>query len=454
MTKRILSVTTLLLAVNLIAAEGELKSPLRSGPMLGYSEMTETAVWLQTREPALTQIRYWKIGDPASSRLSEVIETRRESDFIARFILGGLDPGSRYEYELYLDSKRVPLPAGIAFQTQKLWQWRTDPPSFRFAVGSCAYINDPPFDRPGTPYGANMEIFETIANQKPDFMVWLGDNVYYREADWSAESSMRYRYAHDRSLPQLQRLLATTHHYATWDDHDYGPNDSDRTFPLKETSLRIFKDYWANPSYGQDHTPGVFGRFVWGDAEFFLLDDRYHRSPNKMPVTAGKVMFGEAQMRWLMESLRSSNATFKIVVSGNQVMNPTQLDSVEQLLDFPAERDTLLNFLRSEKISGVLFLSGDKHQTELIRLPVDDLYPLYDLTISPLTAGTYFDPKEPPNPVRVDGTLVHTVRNFAILEISGPAKQRALSMTVFDPAGAPLWKRTLRASELAPAAGN
>lgn len=449
MTKRTLSAFVLLFAVNLIAAENDPGSPLRSGPMLGYSEMTETAIWLQTREPARAQIRYWKTGDTASARLSDVIDTKRESDFIARFIIAGLDPGTRYEYELYLDGKRVPPPAGATFQTQKLWQWRTDPPTFRFAVGSCAFINDAQFDRPGTPYGANFEIFETIASQKPDFMLWLGDNVYYREADWSAESSMRYRYAHDRALPQLQRLLGTMHHYATWDDHDFGSNDSDRTFPMKEASLRIFKDYWANRSYGQDQIPGVFGRFVWGDAEFFLLDDRYHRSPNRMPVTGEKVMFGEGQMRWLMESLRSSSATFKIIASGNQMVNPNQLDNVEEFADFPAERDALMSFLRSEKISGVLFLTGDKHQTELIRLPVDGLYPLYDLTVSPLTAGTYFDPKEPPNPLRVEGTLVHVVRNFAILEISGPAKQRSLTMTVFDPAGSALWKRTLRASELA-----
>jgi alkaline phosphatase D len=449
MTRRILFVLLLLFALNLIAAEDNPKSPLRSGPMLGYSEMTETTVWLQTREPARAQIRYWKTGDPDSSRLSDVFDTKRESDFIARFIIGGLDPGTRYEYELYLDGKRVPISQGAAFQTQKLWQWRTDPPPFRFAVGSCAYINDAPFDRPGTPYGANMEIFETIANQKPDFMVWLGDNVYYREADWSAESSMRYRYAHDRALPQLQRLLATAHHYATWDDHDYGPNDSDRTYPMKETSLRIFKDYWANRSYGQDQTPGVFERFVWGDAEFFLLDDRYYRSPDKMPAAPDKVMFGEAQLRWLMESLRSSNATFKIIASGNQMVNPIQLDYVEQFLDYPVERGRLLDFLRNEKISGVLFLSGDKHQTELIRLPVADLYPLYDLTTSPLTAGTYFDAKEPPNPLRVEGTQ-QAVRNFAILEITGPAKQRVLTMTVFDTAGSPLFKRTIPASELVP----
>ena len=98
-------------------------------------------------------------------------------------------------------------------------------PDFRFVIGSCAYINDPPYDRPGEPYGGEYEIFEQIAAQRPDFMIWLGDNVYLREPDWNSEAGILYRYTHTRSLPQLQKLLRICPHYAIWDDHDFGPND-------------------------------------------------------------------------------------------------------------------------------------------------------------------------------------------------------------------------------------
>jgi alkaline phosphatase D len=74
-------------------------------------------------------------------------------------------------------------------------------------------------------------------------MVWMGDNIYLREADWSAESSIFRRYTHTRSHPLLQKLLGSTHHYATWDDHDYGPNNSDRSLWNKKittTPLNFF----------------------------------------------------------------------------------------------------------------------------------------------------------------------------------------------------------------------
>jgi alkaline phosphatase D len=419
---------------------------LRSGPMLGYSEMTETVVWLQTRQPSRVQLRFWKQGQPETARLSEAIQTDESADQIARFKLGGLEFGAKYDYEVYINGLRVALPYGASFQTQPMWRYRTAPPSFRVAIGSCAYINDAPYDRPGNPYGQGYEIFTALAAQKPDLMIWLGDNVYYREADWLTESAMRYRYAHTRELRELQPLLASTHNYAIWDDHDYGPNDSDRTFRLRDASLRIFKDYWANEVYGADGVPGVFGRFEWGDVEFFLLDDRYHRAPNQWPKGPDKVMYGPEQMRWLMESLLSSRATFKLIVGGGQMLNP--LTYFEAWGNFPDEQRRFLDFLREAKINGVLFVSGDRHHAELIKRDEPGVYPLYEFTSSPLTAGGSRLEREENNPARVPGTWVTTVKNFGLIEVSGPADARTLTMRTLDRTGKELWRHQIKAADL------
>lgn len=439
-----------LLFVSIVSAQQSQPDPsewLRSGPMLGYSEMTETVVWLQTRRPCRAQIRFWKQGQAQTARLSEIVQTTQEGDLIARFKIDKLEFGTKYDYEVYLDGLRVALAHSATFQTQPMWRYRTDPPGFRVAIGSCAYINDAPYDRPGDPYGKGMEIFTTIAAQKPDLMIWLGDNVYYRDADWLTESGMRHRYSQNRELNELKALFASTHNYATWDDHDYGPNDSDRTFRLKDESLRVFKDYWANQTYGTPDTPGVFGRFEWGDVEFFLVDDRYHRSPNRMPEGPDKMMLGEAQLRWLMESLRSSGATFKIIVSGSQMIN-TQ-NAFEAFSRFPVERDRLFNFIRDAKISGVVFLSGDRHHTELIKLSQPGMYTLYDFTSSPLTSGGRRIPEEENNPARVAGTWVTDgIKNFGLLELSGPLRSRVLTLRTLDLTGKEMWKHEIKEAEL------
>lgn len=421
---------------------------LQSGPMVGYSELTEVALWVQTVYPAHVQFRYWPEGQSSvtMAALSPEIKTTREDDCIAQVVLSGLKSGAKYNYELYIDGRLVSRPYRTSFQAQAFWQWRTEPPAFTVAIGSCAYINEPEFDRPGTPYGGDYEIFTAIAAKQPDVMLWLGDNVYYREPEFYSVAQMRHRYEHDRALPEWQALLGATHNYAIWDDHDFGPNNSDQTYRMKKDALTIFKSYWANPAYGLDETPGVFFNFTWGDVEFFMLDDRYHRSPDDAPDSPDKVMFGAAQMHWLKNALVSSHAPFKFIAGGNQMLNPQV--SEESFGAYKNEQTDLLNWIKSNKIPGVLFLSGDVHRTELIRLDDSNFYPLYDYSCSPLTAGTYSPDRMKENPVIVNGTSVVGKRNFGLLHFEGPRKDRKLTMECYDKAGALLWKHEVKANDL------
>ncbi len=442
----------LLLALpgGLRAHEEPAVSPLLSGPMVGFSDVGEVEIWLQTRLAGRAQLRFWLAGAEVSARLSREITTGDAGDRIARFRLINLVPGARYEYEVYIDGRRIGLPYATAFRTQAIWRWRTEAPDLRAAFGSCAYMNDPAADRPGEPYGRGYEIFNTILAQKPDLMLWLGDDIYYRESDVGTEEGMRRRWARDRSLPELQPLLGSVHQYAIWDDHDFGPNDSDRSFAGREASLRVFRDYWANPQYGTAEIPGVFGRFTWGDVEFFLLDDRYHRTPDNFPGDETKRMFGTEQLRWLKEALVSSDATFKIVASGNQMWNP--LAYFEALGRYPNEQRELLDFLVRAKIPGLVFLTGDRHQSELLKIEVPGLYPFYEFTSSPLTSGLVSSTdRETNNPARVTGTWVTDRRSFGLIDVTGPADDRRLTLRAIDAAGTELWKREILAKELQPA---
>ncbi|MCS7311279.1 MAG: alkaline phosphatase family protein, partial [Armatimonadetes bacterium] len=165
--------------------------------------MTEVAVWVQTKQDAAVQLRYWQKGKPETSRLSPPVRATAENDHIALFRLTDLPFGTRFEYELYIDGERVQ-------RDYPHWRWRTDPPEFTIAFGSCAYFNDPAFDRPGDAYGGEYEIFLAIHRLRPDLMLWLGDNIYYAEPDWLTESAMRTRWRKSRQQPELQPLLAST----------------------------------------------------------------------------------------------------------------------------------------------------------------------------------------------------------------------------------------------------
>jgi alkaline phosphatase D len=437
---------------------------LSGGPMPAYSEMTETAIWVQTTRPAAVQIQFhpverlvyaekepqrWMPVTRAGVAASPEVRTRVEDDLIAVVKLTDLQPGTRYAYTLTIDGQEVRRDYPLRFQTQPHWRWAVrpaQPPEFTFAFGSCSYINQPETDRPGTPYGGGYEIYGSIAGLRPDFMLWLGDNVYYREMDWLTESAMRRRWRYDRAFPPLQALLGGTHHYATWDDHDFGPNDSDRSFRLRGAAKRVFSDYFPQVRRGTPETPGVFNRFEWGDVEFFMLDNRYHRAPNMYPDSPEKVMHGRAQMQWLKDSLVSSNATFKFVVGGGQMINP--LTPFEGFGKYPREQKELFDFIAENKVRGVVFLSGDRHHSELLKVQWPGApYAWLEFTSSPLTAGAAANPMDRVNPSRVEGTLV-THRSFGSVQVKGPVRERVLVLTAHDSTGKPLWSHEIAEADL------
>ena len=421
--------------------------PIQSGPMVGHAEMRAAHLWVQTKLPARVRFEYWEEATPQTILTTPERMTKREDAFTAKSVAALLEPGRTYGYAVVVDGKRVLRPYPQKFQTPPLWQWRTDPPEFTVALGSCTYTNDPPYDRPGAPYGGDYQIFTAIAAKEPVAMVWLGDNCYLREADFGSRESVLYRYTHTRSTAEMQPLLAACSNYAIWDDHDYGPNDSDRAYRDKLNTRAAFELFTANPTYGFPERPNlVTSTFSWGDVDFFLMDDRTDRAPNHRK-TGDKAFLGRAQVQWLVDSLISSLATYKIVCIGNQVLNPARASAIETYAQFPAEQKELLDAIAAEGIRGVIFVTGDRHHAELTRMPREGTYPLYDLTTSPLTAGLSNRGENEANTYRVPGTFLKE-RNFALLKFSGPRSDRVLTLQLCRTDGSLAWEQVIPAKEL------
>ncbi|MCB0564131.1 MAG: alkaline phosphatase family protein [Phaeodactylibacter sp.] len=411
---------------------------LQSGPMLGYNEMREVLLWVQTKEAANVQFAYWAKDKPAEKHYTDEKATQKSEAFTAKLIADEVEPGTDYSYQVLINGKAVELDYPTEFKTQELWRWRYDPPAFSVAIGSCAYVNEEVYDRPGKPYGSDYQIFNSIYQKHPDAMIWLGDNIYLREVDWYSRTGILARNTHTRSLPEMQPLLASTHHYAIWDDHDYGADNSDRTYVHKETTLEAFRLFWGNPTYGVNGQKGITTFFQYNDIDFFLMDDRYFRSPNRLEG-GDQTMLGEEQLEWLIEALAASYAPFKMVCIGNQVLNPVKAHETYENL-FPEERAYLLKRIEEEDIRNVVFLTGDRHLTELSKYVNARDNAVYDLTVSPLTAGV--NPNDEANELRVEGTLVNE-HNFGLLDFSGPRKERVLTIRVIDADGNEKWTREI-----------
>jgi len=443
MKKRLLFLATVLSTLSLFA-----QPRIVSGPMLGPVELRDAKIWVEVSpEVKSVALQYNKKGDKIRKTIVYKGALGNALNPLS-FTVGGLDYNTAYEYRLVIDGKLTAR--GGQFTTKDLWQWRKPIPEFSFLTGSCSYFNQPEFDRPGTPYGKDVSIFNTMAKEKAAFMLWLGDAWYTREVDYYSDWGLWYRASHDRSVPELQDFLKSMPHFATWDDHDYGPNDIGKNYILKETSRTVFNSYFCNPSAGENGQ-GIYTMTSWGDADIFLTDNRWWRSADLLPDSVNgkpnpaKKMLGDQQMEWLKNSLLYSTATFKIIVVGSQVLNP--VSPFDKWRDFPAEYQELMDFLTAHKINGVLFLTGDRHHSEIIKVDRPGTYPLYDITVSPLTSGTHvFGAAEKNNPYRVFG--LDQQQNYGRFSFSGLRGSRKLTVEFLGVKGEKMGEWSISGSEL------
>jgi alkaline phosphatase D len=407
--------------------------------MHGFADYTSVLLWVQTDRAGDVDIEIAPESGGESRRIKANAETG--NDLVVATRIGGLLPGTAYRYRISADSVER---EGVA-RTQRYWSTAADAAELTIAIGSCFYLANPnPVFRGN---GGEFQIFDAIAAKRPDLMLWLGDNVYLQTPDFLDPTSMAARYRQVRGAPPLAKLLTTTSHLAILDDHDYGPNDSDGSYPLKGETLKLFERYWPNPTYGLPGVPGAFGWARLGDVEFFLLDDRYYRYPNRYPDVPEKTMFGAAQFEWLKQALVSSTARIKLVVNGSQVWN--RASRFEGLHQYPQEQKRLAAWLLEQKIDGVVFVSGDRHFGELLKIARSGAYPLYEYTSSPLTStpATRLDAAEYDNPDLVAGTL-HARRQFGIIRVSGPGTRRTIAFEAYDSDGTLMWKHEIRVSDL------
>lgn len=419
--------------------------------MLGDVTSTSVRLWAEATRPVTYQVQLrhadrssaWH--DASFQNASSKLRLTREGN---RGVvqIGGLTPNTGYQYRLLnAQGRALPDLHGQTFRTAPSDGTAHD---FRVAFGSCA-----------GEWGvdASQPIFQAIDDQGPDLFLWLGDNTYFTvpEREWESPTLMEQRWSRARAIPNLQSLLAHTAHYAIWDDHDYGPNDSDRSYPLRKVAKQLFESYWPNPASGLSKEDGIFFKFTFGRVEFFMLDTRYERSPNSGPNGPEKVILSATQWDWLEQGLRSSSADFKVIASGMQILSDYHRFETWNL--FPQERARLLNFIRDQRIGGAFFVSGDRHIGEALRVPWQGSYPMVEFTSSPLAAGLGETQPDAEVPQRIAGTLA-AVENFAVLDFHFPqpgsvdfAAGPVLSFRLHDVYGKPINRQVvLRLSELQP----
>ncbi len=318
---------------------------LELAPMLGHIGPNEARIWVKATGVAKLAVRLSEQADLAEGREVAGPELKEASAFTGVVVLSGLKADTRYFYTVLLDGQPALARPWPAFTTAPADGAKG---KLRFAFGSC--VGKEPWLDAAT--WADLD-----ARTSADLFLLLGDNHYANTTD---PAKQRAAFIAHRSNASFRALFQHTPLYGIWDDHDFGVDNSDGTQPGKEDALRTFNEFFANPGAGEPDNPGVYFKFTRGDVDFFLLDVRYHRSPDKAPDDGTKTHLGAKQLAWLKRELLASKATLKIIGSGGEWQSHSSEDSWKR---YAREEQEIFDFLAGHEIRNVLLLSGDRHFT-------------------------------------------------------------------------------------------
>ena len=341
------------------------------GPVLGNITDQSASFWIRTYKPATIVIKLTNQNNAGITHESEMISTQPDKENTAVITVNGLEAETAYNYKLQINQK-VYSDSSYVFSTAP------DPlSSTKFLVGFGGGAGYTP---------VHERMWDTINKYDPQLFFFLGDNVYIDHPERPAVQ--KFCYYRRQSRPEYRRFTAGTAIYAIWDDHDFTYNDSrggtdpDKPYWKKEV-LKVFKNQFVNPYYGggEEH-PGCWFDFSYGDVDFFMLDTRYYRED---PGNENASMLGHVQKKWLLNKLKSSTATFKVIASSVPWAKDTKPGSLDTWDGHDSEREEIFSFIEKNKIEGVILISADRHRSDVWKMERHGAYTLYGFMSSRLT---------------------------------------------------------------------
>lgn len=344
-------------------------------PTVGIAYDNQVPILVKGISEGKVRIEYRKTADSFGSftgwgQLSE------KNSLTTNLFLKDLDAGTDYTYRIEFEDESY----------SKWFKFKTFPEQgkagkFNFIFSSCVrekYL------------GYN--VFGQIEQLSPSFVALLGDQMY---ADYDGDINKIELYRTNDSLRQAaimkgeiilkdttvleafrnkytrifdsnyQHMVSKIPVVATWDDHDYGQDNSDSTYRYKEEAKKVFKENFPDYPFEQKDG-GLYYKFSIADVDVFVIDTRWYRSPMQNDDGEGKTVLGLVQELWLKNGLKNSKAKIKIILSSVSLNNyggdtSTGRLGIDNWTGYMYELKKILSFIDENDIKGVLVFSGDQH---------------------------------------------------------------------------------------------
>jgi phosphodiesterase/alkaline phosphatase D-like protein len=388
-------VAAVVLGVAVVAAHAA-TGAFQYGVAAGEVTSSSAVLWTRGARTGRIRVRYWSTS-PVFDKEELECCVRPWSDQAFSTRIEGLAPGTRYSYQFGYGA-RGHWTAKSAVGTFETAPGRSTNAAVRFAISGDADATPGTNGKPGF---NRFEVYGRMASERNDFNINLGDTIYSDSEVAGAPPALTVpqkwaKYKLGLALPALRTLRASAGLYSHWDDHEFVNDFSqpENGSAIYSAGVKAFADYAPVARPGP---LGLYRSFRWGkNLELFFLDERSFRNAKaddacggdlaptapqavrdafatlapglKTPVSAvclatlndpARTMLGAAQYEAFTKAIRSSTATWKVVVNEVPIQQYYALP-YDRWEGYAAERDKLLRYLQTN-VRNVVFLTTDTH---------------------------------------------------------------------------------------------
>jgi len=430
------------------------KPSLPDGTAVGDVTSHSAELWLKTDGSREVQVEWasvdaWKRFSAMASAQSPAertppVRTGPETDYTRTFNFEHLSPATRYRYYILVnDSDRGGRSSRPHVAAQG--EFMTLPEPSTSVPVTFAWSGDLGGQDRCRQGADGYPIFDRIREQRPDFFIFLGDTIYSdnvcltppnepgANAIATTLSEYRAKHQYQRGALALRRFLERVPIYVMWDDHEVKNNFAGPFEMQMAAGRQAFREYW--PIHTDVSDPHRLYRTIryGSDVEMFLLDTRQYRSKNSEPDGPAKTMLGAAQLRWLLDGMAASTATWKVVVTSVPLSVPKGGGAAVPGYDgwaggtdgtgFERERQVIVDAILGTPIVNVVFLGGDIHwvQANAYDPNQDGVADFHEFVSGPLSANP--GRLTPPSPALHPTTLINEggYDNFGLVRVTSQA---------------------------------
>ncbi|MBX2852138.1 MAG: alkaline phosphatase D family protein [Phycisphaeraceae bacterium] len=320
---------------------------------------------------------YKPVGNAPWQAASGWVKAKAENDFIAKASLHLLEPGKEYvvwcEFADSDQNDAVFDKTKDTFATFKAHPGKNISTPVRFTLTSCMnydkFIGNEHKGYQGEDRAMGYPAAEAVLKQKPDFVVYAGDVIYYdKKPKVKTLADMRAKWHRQNNLPRMIALHAAAPGYWMKDDHDHRTNDSDAErdyFPSHELGIKTFREQVPIVGPDDDETPTYRTFRVSKDLQVWFVEGRDYRDANKLPDGPDKTLWGPEQILWLKKTLLESDATYRILISPTPLVGPDdgyKSDNHTNPKGFRTEGEAFKQWGKANGIwKNTFLMCGDRH---------------------------------------------------------------------------------------------